>query len=141
MNTSWKTAIKRKSLSRPMKFLADNKLLVGKILDYGCGQGEDAKILKTESYDPHWNPTVPEEKFDTITCLFVLNVVSEVVQATILKKIKRLLTPNGKAYIAVRRDIKKDYSVRDYKQRLVYLSLESIEKNRDYEIYKLENKK
>jgi SAM-dependent methyltransferase len=40
------TAIERISLSFPAKFLLDKNLLKGKILDFGCGFGNDVKLLE-----------------------------------------------------------------------------------------------
>ena len=39
------TAISRKAPSRPMRFLQEHDLLKGRMLDYGCGRGTDAKFL------------------------------------------------------------------------------------------------
>jgi hypothetical protein len=130
------TAVYRKKPSRAMVFLNSKKLLVGDKLDFGSGRGFDAKFYGMDEYDPQWRSyDLPNRSYDTITCNWVLNVVSEEEQYIILKQIKSLLKPTGKAYIIVRRDIKEEYNVKDYKQRLVYLELESVEKNSDFEIY------
>ena len=131
------TAISRKAPSRPMRFLYDKGLLIGRMLDYGCGRGTDAKFFGMEAYDPYWMPTKPTGAFDTITCHFVLNVVNVQERKRILSEIQDLLSRTGKAYITVRRDMKKGYGVRGYSQNLVYLNLPSIEKNNGYEIYEL----
>lgn len=134
---SGNSAIARTNPSRPMRFLFEKGLLVGKMMDYGCGRGSDAKFFGMDAYDPFWMPEKPTDKYDTITCHFVMNVVDEKIQKDILADIKKLLNPGGNAYITVRRDIKENYYVRGYQQRLVYIELESIEKNNSYEIYKL----
>ena len=40
------TALNRSSLSAPMNYLLTNDLLKGKILDFGCGNGQDVDKLK-----------------------------------------------------------------------------------------------
>jgi hypothetical protein len=70
-----KTAITRKKLSKPARYLKDNELLRGRVLDYGCGRGGDTERIGCEGYDPHFRPEQPVGKFDTIMCNFVLNVI------------------------------------------------------------------
>ena len=86
---------------------------MGRVLDYGCGKGADARYLENKgynicSYDPHWNPTTPVGTFDTVLCTYVLNVLREAEAAEVIRNIKKYLTPSGVAYITVRRDIKKE---------------------------------
>lgn len=115
-----------------MKYLADRKLLIGKLLDYGCGNGFDAAYYKTERYDIYYAPFLPTEEFDTITCIYVLNVVSLEDQIGILNVIKERLSPKGNAYIAVRRDIPKcGTKTQDY----VVLDCPEIVSNRRFVIY------
>ncbi len=107
------TAIERSYLSFPAKFLLDKQLLQGKVLDFGCGFGNDVKILREKGfditgYDPYYFPQYPNEQFDTIICFYVLNVLFPEEQANVLMEVSHLLKPGGKAYYAVRRDIKKE---------------------------------
>ncbi|AHJ30361.1 HIT domain-containing protein [Nodularia spumigena CS-584] len=107
------TAIERTYLSFPAQYLLNQNLLQGKILDFGCGFGNDVKILSEKGlditgYDPHYFPKYPQDKFDTIICFYVLNVLFPEEQANILMEVSHLLKPGGKAYYAVRRDIKKE---------------------------------
>jgi 2-polyprenyl-3-methyl-5-hydroxy-6-metoxy-1,4-benzoquinol methylase len=67
------TAIERTSLSFPAQFLLAKNLLQGKVLDFGCGFGNDVKVLQREGfnitgYDPYYFPQYPDGKFDTIIC-------------------------------------------------------------------------
>jgi 2-polyprenyl-3-methyl-5-hydroxy-6-metoxy-1,4-benzoquinol methylase len=139
---SHKTAIRRKLHSAPSHYLAQRNLLKGRCLDFGCGHGKDAEILDLERYDPHFFPTKPKGKFDTILCTYVLNVVPKDQEAVILKRIKALLSrPHGKAYITVRRDVKKDHlTSKGTLQRRVRLKLPVVKSNSDYCIYLLEAK-
>ncbi|MBD2336650.1 HIT domain-containing protein [Calothrix sp. FACHB-156] len=107
------TAIERTSLSFPAQYLLNQNLLQGKILDFGCGFGNDVKILRDKGcditgYDPYYFPQYPQDKFDTIICFYVLNVLFSEEQANVLMEVAHLLKPGGKAYYAVRRDIKKE---------------------------------
>ena len=98
------TAIHRKDISLPTKYLQKRSLLIGRILDYGCGHGHDCDALGFEGYDPHWRPTPPNGKFDTIICNYVLNVLEESEWQGVLDSISGLLFEGGKAYITVRTD-------------------------------------
>jgi diadenosine tetraphosphate (Ap4A) HIT family hydrolase len=107
------TAIERVYLSAPAQFLLDKKLLQGKILDFGCGFGNDVKLLRQKGfditgYDPYYFPQYPQGKFDTIICFYVLNVLFPQEQANVLMEVSHLLKLGGKAYYAVRRDIKRE---------------------------------
>jgi diadenosine tetraphosphate (Ap4A) HIT family hydrolase len=107
------TAIERNKLSTPVQFLLDRKLLKGRILDFGCGLGTDVKLLHQQGlditgYDAYYAPTAPTGKFETIVCCYVLNVLMPAEQAEVLMEIAHLLKPGGKAYYAVRRDLKKE---------------------------------
>ncbi|OCQ98336.1 HIT family protein [Nostoc sp. MBR 210] len=106
------TAIERTYLSFPAKFLLNQNFLRGKILDFGCGFGNDVKLLREQGfditgYDPYYLPDYPHGKFDTIICFYVLNVLFAEEQANVLMEVSHLLKPGGKAYYVVRRDIKR----------------------------------
>lgn len=101
MNDSHKTAISRQALSVPMRFLQDR--LNGRKLDYGCGRGFDADELGMHGYDPHWFPERPRGKFQTVTCIYVLNVIADPEERrSVEDRIIQLLAPGGRAFIAVR---------------------------------------
>lgn len=110
---SYLTAKERDNPSLPIRILLDRNLIVGKVLDFGCGFGKDVEYLKQKGFDckgfdPHYFPTILPQKFDTIICFYVLNVLFPEEQNEVLMEISRLLKPTGKAYFAVRRDIQKD---------------------------------
>jgi hypothetical protein len=101
----WKTAIGRKKPSAPAERLAGEGLIVGRTLDYGCGRGYDASHLGAEKYDPHFAPVMPDGKFDTILCLYVLNVIeSAETREGVIRDVLDRLNPGGCAYFAVRTD-------------------------------------
>lgn len=140
------TAIERDKLSFPAQLLLNKNLLQGKILDFGCGLGNDVKILQQKglditSYDPYYFPEYPNGKFDTIMCCYVLNVLFSEDQANVLMQISHLLKPGGKAYYAVRRDLKKEGFREHYihkkptYQCIVKLPFKSIHLDEYCEIY------
>ena len=126
-----RTAIKRTNLSAPTRFLEEEGLIVGRVLDYGCGYGEDAKELGFEVYDPFFGFSMPTGKFDTVICNYVLNVVPEEVQEEILRDIRQRLKPEGFAYLAVRRDL----TGKEPTQRIVKLPLSILVENNGFCIY------
>lgn len=128
-----KTAIVRKKISTPMKFLSQQNMLTGKTLDYGCGRGFDADALGMNKFDPFWHNVKISGKFDTITCNYVLNTISEEDGLEVIEKIKKLLKRDGKAYISVRRDIKNDTKT----QRVVSLDLPVVKENSLFCMYKV----
>jgi len=105
------TVKERQWPSFPAKQLLQRGLIRGAVLDFGCGTGVDVVFLRDRGftvtgYDPHYAPDYPQGKFDTILCLYVLNVLLPEEQAVVLMAISELLKPTGRAYFAVRRDIK-----------------------------------
>jgi diadenosine tetraphosphate (Ap4A) HIT family hydrolase len=145
-NFSHLTAIDRTKLSSPVQFLSTRNLLKGRILDFGCGLGNDVKLLHQQGldvygYDPHYFSTYPDGKFDSIFCCYVLNVLMPEAQADVLMNIAHLLKPGGKAYYAVRRDLKKEGFREHYVHKkptyqcTVKLPFKSIQLNEYCEIY------
>lgn len=132
---SAKTAITRKKPSVPTRYLIEQGLIKGRTLDFGCGRGFDAQYLECESYDPNYQPNMPEGEFDTIICNYVLNVVDKGVEFEILRQIWNKLKVGGTAYISVRRDQKLSKS----EQRYINLhELETVhEQNNQYQMYKM----
>lgn len=110
----WLTAIRRKDLSKPIKNLLDKNYLnsTDKILDYGCGHGKDVESLKQKNFnikgfdkyiEPFNDSSVFEDKYDTVTCIYVLNVISTVEERIdVISKILDTLKSDGNAFIAVR---------------------------------------
>ncbi|MGL2993542.1 bifunctional class I SAM-dependent methyltransferase/HIT family protein [Flavobacterium sp. TSSA_36] len=144
------TAIERTSLSYPARILLNEKKITGRVLDFGCGIGKDVQLLKHKGinivgHDPFYFPEFPIEKFDTILCFYVLNVLLPEEQAAVLMNVSNLLKPNGKAYFAVRRDIQyegfrihKVHKKETY-QCVIKLPFKSIFKNENCEIYEYEH--
>lgn len=144
------TAKERESLSFPARIVKERNLLKGEILDFGCGYGKDVEILKSQghqiiAYDKHYFPEYPNQKFDTIICFYVLNVLLPEEQSKVLMEISALLKATGKAYFAVRRDITyegfrthKIHQKRTF-QTNVILPFNSIYKNDNCEIYEYQH--
>lgn len=144
------TAKERTKLSFPARFLLNKGLLQGNVLDYGCGLGSDVSLLKDQNiqidgYDKHYLPDSPTQKYDTIICLYVLNVLLPAEQAEVLMDVSRLLKPGGKAYFAVRRDLKhQGYRIHKVHKKPTYqcivkLNFPSILHNDYCEIYEYQH--
>lgn len=144
------TAKERDSLSFPAKIILERNLLVGEVLDFGCGFGKDVELLSEKGipifgYDKHYFPEFPEKKFDTILCFYVLNVLFQEEQSTVLMELSQLIKPTGKVYIAVRRDIQyegfRTHKIHQQKtfQCNVILNFKSIFKNKSCEIYEYQH--
>jgi diadenosine tetraphosphate (Ap4A) HIT family hydrolase len=144
------TAIERTTLSYPARILLNQKKIKGKILDFGCGTGKDVELLKLKGfnvvgYDPFYFPGLPFEKFDTILCFYVLNVLLPEEQAEVLMNVSNLLKPDGKAYFAVRRDIQYEgfrihtIHKKETYQCMIRLAYLSIYKNENCEVYEYEH--
>ncbi len=107
------TAKERTSVSFPTRWLKQNNLLKGEILDFGCGFGFDTDELQKEGfdivgYDNYYRPEYPTKRFDTIICNYVLNVLEPKAQVEVLMEVSELLKPTGTAYFTVRRDLKSE---------------------------------
>lgn len=108
-----KTALKRKTLSVPMRHLHENGLLHGKILDFGCGNGDDVAALNNYGYDikgydgfnPMWlDNSLLDERYDVVTCNYVMNVIPSLKEhSEVVDRLKRL---GSEVYISVRTDKK-----------------------------------
>jgi len=135
---AYRTAITRRALSKPARWLDSNDLLVGRVLDYGCGRGGDTERLGCEGYDPHYRPDCPAGPFETVMCNFVLNVIEDyAIRRTILRDIADLLTETGYAFIAVRankKDLKGLTRIGTW-QGLITLDLPIVFKDSDTVVY------
>lgn len=144
------TAKERESLSFPAKLLLKLKLLNKDVLDFGCGFGKDVELLKEKGfnvvgYDKHYFPKYPTQKFDTIICFYVLNVLTQEEQTMVLMEVSQLLKPSGKAFFAVRRDIQYEgFRTHKIHQKPTYqcnviLNYKSIFKNENCEMYEYQH--
>lgn len=110
---SFLTAISRKSLPSPTKWLFKNKYLFSdKILDYGCGKCHEInnKYFPCDGYDPYYRPDgiIVGLSYKTIICNFVLNTIPFYQERKdLVRKMQNILHPYGCIYISVRNDIKK----------------------------------
>jgi diadenosine tetraphosphate (Ap4A) HIT family hydrolase len=140
------TAKERETLSFPARLLLKKNLLIGNVLDFGCGYGKDVEILKEKGiniigYDKHYFPDYPNNRFDTIICFYVLNVLLPEEQAIVLMELSQLVKPTGRVFFAVRRDIQYEgFRTHKIHQKKTYqcnviLNSKSIFKNESCEIY------
>jgi diadenosine tetraphosphate (Ap4A) HIT family hydrolase len=144
------TAKERQYMSFPAKHLQKRRMITGTVLDFGCGLGKDVEQLKQQGlnitgYDPHYFKDFPEKKFDTILCLYVLNVLLPEEQIEVLMDVAYLLKQGGKAYFAVRRDLEKEgFRMHKLHQKQTYqctvkLPYKSIFENESCEIYEYQH--
>lgn len=146
INHPYLTAIKRTDISVPTKYLLKYGFLKGRILDYGCGFGFDTDELKRQGYDItgydyYYRPDYPEGKFDTIICIYVLNVLEPYAQAEVMMNVTNLLKPQGTAFFAIRRDLKEEgFRLHAIHKQYTYqcnvrLPFQSLFCNGSYELY------
>jgi hypothetical protein len=136
--TGYKTAITRKNISLPVRYLLRNKLLYGSVIDYGCGRGFDCDHLKYDGYDPYYRDIPIKDHYDVGICTYVLNVVDKTTQTEIIEKLKNL---TDVCYISVRRDLPKEGKKGNgCWQSFVELNEQVIHQNSKFIIYKLGGK-
>ncbi|UQA61411.1 DNA phosphorothioation-associated putative methyltransferase [Polyangium aurulentum] len=77
-----RTALQRYSLSTPAQALWRYGFLDtgSSLFDYGCGRGDDVRILKSlginaTGWDPHFAPKEPKQDADVVNIGFVINVI------------------------------------------------------------------
>ena len=147
---SYLTAKQRDTPSLPIRMLHERKLLQGRVLDYGCGYGQDVRFLRAKGYDahgydPNYFPDLQVDKFDVIVCFYVLNVLFPDEQTDVMMNVSRLLKPTGRAYFAVRRDIVRDgFRTHQLHGKPVYqcdvkLPFKSIYRNENAEFYEYQH--
>jgi len=139
-NKAYKTAIQRKQVSVPARWLEKHGLLNGRILDYGCGQGYDCTWLDCDGYDPYYQPAMPDGLFDTVICNYVLNVIPENEWNDVINGILQKLKSGGVAYITVRNDRRhlNGWTSRQTYQTMVDLVYPIIYQNSFFRIYKVQ---
>lgn len=93
------------------------------------------------SYDPYYQPVMPEGKFDAILCTYVLCTVEEKEQTFILWDMQRRLNENGIGFVSVRNDTpKQGYGVSSrgtYQRKVVLDFLYRLRATSQYRIYLL----
>jgi hypothetical protein len=142
MSKPWLTAMPRRGLSAPARWLSEQGSIIGRVIDYGCGRGTDAALLGAAGYDPHWRPdesVLLPGHYDTALCLFVLNVIRRGAdRRKVLLALGRLLRPEGVAYIAVRNDRENllGLTARGTWQGWVTLPFELVKRTTSYRLYR-----
>lgn len=79
-----KTAITRTELSRPIKLALADGILTNErpLFDYGCGLGDDLRLLATEGYqvagwDPVHRPDAARQRAPIVNIGYVVNVIED----------------------------------------------------------------
>lgn len=111
---SARTAIHRKSPSKPVRLAIEKGLIHGRVFDWGCGHGSDLDYLRELGFDAHgWDPnhrpanppeSYPPGTFHFVLNIYVLNTIRriEVREHEILHRIYNFLDEVGHLYIATR---------------------------------------
>jgi len=147
---SHKTAISRKGPSVPCRWLHKQGLLAGRILDWGCGRGQDRAWLDGQhiyavGHDPHYRPKKPLKGllFETVLCTYVLNCIPNYFdRALIVEEALEYLAPGGWLYVSIRANKKdlKGWTSKGTWQGYVGMDLfhggfRIIRRTRDHEIW------
>jgi SAM-dependent methyltransferase len=68
--------------SRGLIDMMEAGVIIGTVLDYGCGKGTDLRYLELikpntiiSGYDPNFFPDLPTKQFDTVFCNNVINYI------------------------------------------------------------------
>lgn len=138
------TAITRKTLPVPTRWLMQQGLVTGRILDYGCGKCYTINPSHWHNYDPFHCPTTYwqwDNHYNTIICNYVLCTLPAEDRIVVLRNLQRLLASDGVAYVSVRNDRPKNgwgvSSRGTYQGRVRGLPLEMIRSVKPYRIYRL----
>jgi hypothetical protein len=142
------TAISRKTLPVPTRWLLEQGAIVEPVLDYGCGKCHEINsehFFDCDGYDPYYRPSgLPDGKdYATILCIYVLcTIPTWAKRLSILRRIQSLLYPKiGRAFIAVRNDRPRNGWGRSnrgtYQGRVRRLPLHLVREVHQYRIYLL----
>lgn len=103
---SHKTAMPRRGPSRPCRWLVEQGRMIGPILDWWCGHGDDVVFLRNAyGYDPYHQPELPQEGelFNTVTVTYVLNTIPEYHdRCVIIAEACDYLVEGGWLYVSIR---------------------------------------
>jgi DNA phosphorothioation-associated putative methyltransferase len=82
-----RTALSRATLSRPVRLAIEDALIEQHttIFDYGCGQGDDIRLLNnagysTSGWDPNFQPNAELSAADVVNIGYVINVIEDPVE-------------------------------------------------------------
>jgi len=94
------TAKARPAPSAPMRFYQEAGLLVGDVLDFGCGHDPHDFARYDPAHAP--DPTPLQRTWDTVTCNYVLNVLPlEGLRANVMLALRALVAADGQALVSV----------------------------------------
>lgn len=71
--------------SRGLIDMMEAGVIIGTVLDYGCGKGTDLQYLSSikpntilSGFDPNFFPDLPPKQFDTVFCNNVINYIQSI---------------------------------------------------------------
>jgi len=98
------------------------------------------EVLGCDGYDPHWLPTKPKGKFQTILCTYVVNVLPKKEILPLLQSMRAHLKKGGSMLVSVRRDLPEEgregRGCVQYPHKLDKYG-ESIKKTKNWEMYRI----
>ncbi len=84
LNQRHRTAIRRTTLSRPLRLALETGVIDrdSTVLDYGCGRGDDLRELQARGipctgWDPVYRPAGTRQKADVVNLGYVVNVIED----------------------------------------------------------------
>jgi SAM-dependent methyltransferase len=133
-------AVRHQAVSKTARVLVERGLVVGRVLDYGCGHGFDADALGWEAFDPYYRRVPPRGPFDTVVCNHVANMLTRASRRKLFADLAALLAPGGRAYFSVSRKVPVagKVALRKRIQNYVVLTLSSVYRDGELEVYRLE---
>jgi hypothetical protein len=129
----------RQALSKTASVLAQQRLIRGRVLDYGCGEGFDADSQGWDAFDPYYRTSQPSGLYDTIIVNHVANILTRASREDLFRVVDELLAEGGVAYVSVARNIPTEgkHGPRRRLQNYVVLTLPSVHCDAEEEVYAL----
>lgn len=144
LDKSHLTAVSRDEMSLPLQHILEKYTIHHqRILDYGCGRGEDvrqllSRAIRVEGYDPYYQPERPAGLFSVVLCTYVLNVLDPRKVDDVIEDVFKYTKKYGTVFFTVRRNIiKEGFTFKGTQQWMVYLPFDKELETSKLCIYKV----
>ncbi len=111
LNVRARTAIYRGDMSMPLRFSLSEGIVRSRVLDWGCGRGDDIDALKdlgyeVTGYDPHYFNRMPRGRnYRYAQAVYVLNVIeAERDRRRVIERVRERVKAGAYVMFAVRSD-------------------------------------